>query len=156
MGPCAHGPHRQVIQAQVLLLAADGLANTRIAAQVGVAVISVRRWRARFAPEGLAGVGRVRPGRGRPPAVPAATVAAIIAATQTTTPEGRAQGSCCTMAKAHGVSPATVQRIWASRGVKPHQVGTSKLSTDPRCEEQLVDVVGLYLNSPGPRRGALY
>ncbi len=93
------------------MLAADGVANTRIAAQVGVAVISVRRWRARLTTDGLAGVGRVRPGRGRPPTVSADTVAAILTATQTTTSEGRTQGSCRTMDKAYGVSPATVQRI---------------------------------------------
>ena len=30
-----------------------------------------------------------------------------------------------------GVSPATVQRVWAARGLKPHLVETFKLSTDP-------------------------
>ena len=52
------------------------------------------------------------------------------------------------MAKAQGVSPATVQRIWSARGLKPHRVKTFKLSNDKRFEEKLVDVVGLYLNPP--------
>ena len=52
------------------------------------------------------------------------------------------------MAKAMGVSPATVQRIWSARGLKPHRVETFKLSRDPLFEEKLVDVVGLYLNPP--------
>ena len=52
------------------------------------------------------------------------------------------------MAKQVGVSPATVQRIWAARGLKPHLVKTFKLSNDPRFEEKLIDVVGLYLNPP--------
>ena len=52
------------------------------------------------------------------------------------------------MAKATGVSPATVQRIWSARGLKPHLVTTFKLSNDARFEEKLVDVVGLYLNPP--------
>jgi transposase len=34
------------------------------------------------------------------------------------------------------------------RGLKPHRVQTFKLSTDPRFEEKLADVVGLYLNPP--------
>jgi transposase len=46
------------------------------------------------------------------------------------------------------VSPATVQRIWSARGLKPHRVETFKLSGDRRFEEKLVDVVGLYLNPP--------
>ena len=52
------------------------------------------------------------------------------------------------MAKARGVSPATVQRIWAARGIQPHRVETFKLSNDPKFEDKLVDVVGLYLNPP--------
>ncbi len=52
------------------------------------------------------------------------------------------------MAKAQGVSPATVQRIWSARGLKPHRVETFKLSNDKRFEEKLIDVVGLYLNPP--------
>jgi hypothetical protein len=52
------------------------------------------------------------------------------------------------MAKAQGVSPATVQRIWDAHGLKPHMVRTFKLSTDPLFTEKLTDVVGLYLNPP--------
>jgi len=46
------------------------------------------------------------------------------------------------------VLPATVQRVWAARGLKPHLVKSFKLSNDPRFEEKLVDVVGLYLAPP--------
>ncbi len=52
------------------------------------------------------------------------------------------------MAKAHGVSPATVARIWDAHGLEPHRVRTFKLSRDPRFTEKLTDVVGLYLNPP--------
>ena len=34
------------------------------------------------------------------------------------------------MAKASGVSPAQVQRIWAARALKPHRVDPFKLSND--------------------------
>ncbi|MPZ24107.1 MAG: IS630 family transposase [Dehalococcoidia bacterium] len=52
------------------------------------------------------------------------------------------------MARAQGVSPATVQRIWDAHGLQPHRVKTFKLSKDPRFTEKLTDVVGLYLNPP--------
>ncbi len=52
------------------------------------------------------------------------------------------------MAKKAGVSKDTVQRVWAARGLKPHLVKTFKLSNDPKFEEKLIDVVGLYLNPP--------
>ena len=50
--------------------------------------------------------------------------------------------------KAAGVSPATVQRVWSARGLKPHLVRTFKLSDDRRFDEKLIDVVGVYLNPP--------
>jgi len=52
------------------------------------------------------------------------------------------------MAKAKGVSPATVQRIWSARNIRPRRVRTFELSNDKRFEEKLIDVVGLYLNPP--------
>jgi transposase len=139
---------REVERARALLLAADGVANTQIAATVGVSPTSVQNWRERFAVDGLRGLGVVRPGRGRKPSIPAEKVEAIVHATLHKKPVGETHWSCRSMAKAQGVSPATVQRIWSARGLKPHRVETFKLSNDKRFEEKLVDVVGLYLNPP--------
>ncbi len=50
-------------RAKALLLAGDGLANTAIAALLGVSPASVAAWRERLAAEGLAKLSRVRPGR---------------------------------------------------------------------------------------------
>ena len=47
-----------------------------------------------------------------------------------------------------GVSKSTVQRVWKELGLKPHRVDTFKVSGDPKFDEKLVDVVGLYLNPP--------
>ncbi len=47
-----------------------------------------------------------------------------------------------------GVGKDAVAQIWRDHGLKPWRVETSKLSTDPHFEAQLVDVVGLYLNPP--------
>src|SRR5665811_1394749 len=58
--------HRQVRQARALLLAGDGVANEEIARRSEASTKTVRRWRARFAVDSVAGVGRIRPGRGRP------------------------------------------------------------------------------------------
>ncbi len=141
-------PHRQVQRARVLLLAADGTANTIVAASVGVSAATVKTWRLRFEQEGLKDLGVVRPGRGRKPQISDEKVAEIVHATLNEKPRAQTHWSCRTMAKAHGVSPSTVQLIWSARGLKPHLVKTFKLSTDTRFEEKLVDVVGLYLNPP--------
>jgi transposase len=141
-------PHRQVLRARVLLLAADGVANNVIAEEVGVTPVTVRSWRQRFVVDGLAGLGRIREGRGRKPSIPDETFAKIVRLTTTTTPPGATHWSCRTMAKQVGVSPATVQRIWSDLGLQPHRVETFKVSKDPRFEDKLIDVVGLYLNPP--------
>jgi transposase len=140
--------HREVQRARVLLLASDGIANTHIAAQVGVSPATVKAWRERFSDEGLTAFGGVRPGRGRKPSISQQKVAEIVRATLHDKPPAETHWSCRSMAKAQGVSPATVQRIWSARGIKPHRVKTFKLSNDKRFEEKLVDIVGLYLNPP--------
>jgi transposase len=139
---------REVARARVLLLASEGVANTQIAAQVRVSPTTVKAWRERFGEEGLNAFGGVRPGRGRKPSISQEKVQEIVRATLEDKPEGETHWSCRTMARAQGVSPATVQRIWSARGLEPHRVKTFKLSNDKRFEEKLVDVVGLYLNPP--------
>jgi len=130
------------------LMAADGQPNTGIAAHVGVSATTVNNWRERFADDGLKGLDVVRPGRGRKPRISQQKVAAIVHATLHEKPPGETHWSCRSMAAAQGVSAATVQRIWSARGIKPHKVKTFKLSNDPRFEDKLVDIVGLYLNPP--------
>jgi transposase len=140
--------HREVARARALVLAADGVANTQIAETVGVSATTVKAWRERYVEDGLKELGAVRPGRGRKATISAEKVTEIVRATLLEKPDGETHWSCRSMAKAHGVSPATVQRIWSARGLQPHRVDTFKLSNDPRFEEELVDVVGLYLNPP--------
>ena len=140
--------HRDVQRAKALLMASDGFATTRIATEIGVSPATVTRWRERFEQEGLKASVKVRPGRGRKPSIGPEKVQAIVHATLHEKPEGETHWSCRSMARAQGVSHATVQKIWAARGLRPHRTETFKLSTDPRFEEKLVDVVGLYLNPP--------
>jgi transposase len=105
-------------------------------------------WRKRFAEGGPHALSEIKPGRGRKPMISAAKVRQIVRATTQTKPPGETHWSCRTMAKAQGVSPATVQRIWDAHGLKPHRVRTFKVSNDPKFSEKLTDVVGLYLNPP--------
>jgi transposase len=141
-------PHREVQRASALLLAADGVANTQIASRVGVTPVTVRSWRARFEAQGLTKFARVASGRGRKSTIPQKVIDEIVDLTQNSTPEGETHWSTRTMAKRVGVSKDTVQRVWSARGLRPHLVRTFQLSNDPRFEEKLVDVVGLYLNPP--------
>ncbi len=141
-------PQREVARARALLLAGDGVANTRIGEGVGASPATVKAWRERFDEQGLKEFGAVRPGRGRKASISQEKVAEIVRATVQDKPDGETHWSCRSMGRAQGVSPATVQRIWSARGLKPHLVRTFKVSNDKRFEEKLVDVVGLYLDPP--------
>jgi transposase len=140
--------HRVVQRARVLLLAADGVSNSEISEVSGVSRPTVLAWRNQFSKEGLTGFGEVAKGRGPKPSISDEKISEIVELTLHSKPEGKTHWSCRSMAKQIGVSPASVQRIWSARGLKPHLVKTFKLSNDRHFEEKLVDVVGLYLNPP--------
>ena len=135
-------------RARIVLMAAGGVSNNRIASTLETTRTTVIAWRRRFEAGGPEALTKTAPGRGRKPSIPAEKVKRIIEATLRTRPPGATHWSCRTMAKAQGVSPSTVQRIWHAHGLKPHQMRTFKLSGDPRFVEKLADVVGLYLNPP--------
>lgn len=142
-------PHRVVVQASALLLAADGWANEAIARECSTTPDTVRRWRAKFEAGGLDAVGSIAPGRGRKPEIDQDVIDAIVDDTLHATPDdGSTSWSTRTMAERHGVGKDTVARIWKARNLKPWKVDTFKLSTDPDFETKLVDVVGLYLDPP--------
>ena len=52
------------------------------------------------------------------------------------------------LARELGTTQTMVHRVWQANGLKPHLVRNFKLSNDPRFEEKLKDVVGLYLDPP--------
>ncbi len=62
-------PYWQVMRAQMVLMAADGLRNDQIAAQLRCGRDVVSQWRKRFFEQRLAGL-EDRPRRGRPPVFP--------------------------------------------------------------------------------------
>ena len=148
-------PHRKVVQAGALLLAAQGVANQEIARRCAVDSDTVRRWRAGFAESGVAGVGRIAKGRGRKPSLPSDTVTEVLRLTREERPaDGSTHWSTRTMAARMGIGKDAVARIWSDHGLKPWKTDTFKISNDPQFEEKLVDVVGLYLNPP--KRAAVF
>ncbi len=142
-------PHRQVVQARGLLWASDGVANEEIARRCDVDSDTVRRWRSRFAEQGVPGVGRIAKGRGRKPGLPVGTVEEVLRLTHKERPaDGSTHWSTRTLAARVGIGKDAVAKIWADHNLKPWKVETFKVSNDPHFEDKLVDVVGLYLNPP--------
>ncbi len=141
-------PQKIAFRARLILLASEGHANRQIAGRLGTSRPTVVLWRHRFAQDGPQGLLQDAPGRGRKVCIGVEKVQAIIDATLQTKPLAATHWSVRTMARAQGVSPATVQRIWDANGLKPHRVKTFKLSRAKQFVEKLTDVVGLYMNPP--------
>ena len=141
-------PQRTVLRARICLLAAGGWSNNAIAKELRTSRPTVIQWRKRFAEKGPVGVAEDAPHGPSKKALSAGKVKAIVEATLHTTPKDATHWSTRTMAKAQGVSNATVCRIWDAHGLQPHRVKTFKLSKDKRFVEKLTDVVGVYLNPP--------
>jgi transposase len=137
---------RLVRRARIVLLRAEGHSQVEAAAAVDVNRPVVIRWERSFAKLGLAGLAEA-PGRGRKPSIPERKKEKVLVqATQP--PPNRTRWSVRSMARQVGVSPASVQRIWAANEIKPHLTRTFKLSRDPNFEAKFWDVIGLYLNPP--------
>lgn len=141
-------PLRVIQRAQIVTLAADGVTSRDIAEQLEISRPTVQLWRERFLALRVAGLEKDAPRPGRIPSIPATKIRVIVEATLHTTPPAATHWSTRTMAQAHGVSEATVRRIWKQHNLKPHLVKTFKLSRDKQFLEKLTDVVGLYLNPP--------
>jgi transposase len=139
---------RAVRRARVVLLAADGWANDRIAKHLEMGVNTVGCWRKRFVAEGVDGLGRDRPGRGRKPVIPKEKIDEVVRKTTTEKPPGQTHWSRASMATAVGLSESTIGRIWKLHGLKPHRIDSFKLSNDPNFAQKLEDIVGLYLAPP--------
>ena len=138
---------RVVRRARIVLSRAEGHTQLATAAELGVSRPAVIRWERRFSVLGIEGLLKDAPGRGRKPSIPEGKKDTLI--TQATQPPpNRTRWSVRSMARQVGVSPASVQRIWAANDIKPHLIRTFKLSQDPHFEAKFWDVIGLYLNPP--------
>lgn len=141
-------PLRLVQRAQIIRLAAEGVLSQEIAHQLRVSRPTVQLWRQRFLALRVPGLEKDAPRPGRLPRISPRKIRAVVEATLHTTPPQATHWSTRSMARAQGLSEATIRRIWRRHNLKPHLVETFKLSRDKQFVEKLQDVVGLYLNPP--------
>jgi transposase len=141
-------PLRVVERARVVLLAADGLENKQIARRLHSTQEKAARWRKRFLAGGITALQKDAPRPGKPRTITEQKVKKVVEMTLHRKPANATHWSTRTMARAAGISEASVRRIWRAHGLKPHRVRTFKLSRDPEFTEKLEDIVGLYLSPP--------
>jgi transposase len=145
--------HRDRLRAQIVLAAARGRDNARIAADLAISVDTVRKWRGRFAARGLAGLADL-PRSGRPRRISELTRAAVVALacqlpattgiplSRWTGPELLAEITRAGLGRQLPVS--SVLRILAEHPVKPWQYQSWISPRDPDFAAKATVILDLY------------
>lgn len=141
------GTHGLAFRAKIVLKAADGASNLRIAEKLETTRMTVAKWRDRYAAKGIDGL-LDDPRPGRPRKYGDDKIEEVVERTLHTKPRGATHWSRRLLARELGVSPATVNRVWRAFGLQPHRSETFSLSNDPLFIEKVRDVVGLYMSPP--------
>ncbi len=132
---------------RIVLACAEGFSNQQVAAAEGVHQVTVGKWRSRFVARRLDGL-HDEPRPGKPRTIGDVDVERVITKTLEEMPRGATHWSTRSMAAATGMSQSAVSRIWRAFGLRPHQLESFTLSTDPLFIEKVSDIVGLYLSPP--------
>jgi transposase len=144
-----HTPQKVALRCRLLLLAHQGVANRSIAEQLNLSRPTILALRAAFTQHGVTAVTGVRKRKRRGKVLTEELERRILDSTLKTRPgDGSTHWSVRLLAKHLGISRTIVHRVWQRHDVQPHRVERFKLSTDPRFEEKVRDIVGLYLNPP--------
>jgi transposase len=149
-------PHREVVRAQIVELAAAGWSNERIAVRVGKSPRTVGRWRARFAEQPAISTLQDRPRSGRPPEVPLDIRARLISLACERVDDDKTPFRVLWSHKAlqaalerdTGVrlSVSEIGRILRNQAIRPHRVRMWLNSQDPLFGEKTREVCRHYVN----------
>jgi transposase len=149
----ARTAYRDRLRAQIVLAAARGRDNTRIAADLQITADTVRKWRGRFAVRGLAGLADL-PRGGRPRRISELTRAAVVALAcqlpaATGVPLSRWTGpellaEVIQAAPQEKLSASSVLRILAEHPVKPWQYQSWISPRDPDFAAKAAVILDLY------------
>ena len=142
-------PHRKVVQAKALLLAADGVANERDRPALSTPERVGARLAAALRERGRRRRRRIAKGRGRKSWLPEGTVAEVVRVTLHESPDDGSTHWTTRLwpsardRQGHRGADLAGPRAQAVEGRRP-----SRSRTTRDFEEKLVDVVGLYMNPP--------
>ena len=150
----AKTPYRDRLRAQIVLAAARGHGNARIAAELGIGAGTARKWRGRFAGHRLGGL-KDLPRSGRPRRISAVARAAVVALacqlpaatgvplSRWTGPELAAELAAQRLVS-EPVSVTSLLRILAENPVKPWQYQSWIYPRDPAFAAKATVILDLY------------
>jgi transposase len=148
--------HRDVVRARIVLAAADEEPNAQIARRLNLCEDTVRKWRARFCAEGLAGLAgladRPRPGRRRTFAKTAEAEIKALACelpAESAVPLARwshaeLAAEAVTRGVVEAISPSTVGRWLRADAIRPWRYRSWIFPRDPDFAVKAARVLDLY------------
>ena len=133
---------------RVILLASRGVSNHSIAQQTGLSRPTILATRAAFSQRGIDGIGTSKKRKRSHRVLTPDLEQTIVDTTLKTRPANATHWSVRVLADKLRVSRMMVQRVWQRFDIQPHRVEKFKISNDPKFEDKVRDVVGLYLDPP--------
>lgn len=140
-------PQAVAMRARVVLMTADGVSPGEIGDRLEISQPTVRKWRARFVEDGMAGL-RNEPRPGRPRSLDDQRVAELLNRALRTRPAKQTHWSVRSFAAEATISKDMAHRLFRAAGLAPHRSRSFKLSNDPAFVEKVRDITGLYLAPP--------
>src|SRR5213594_4490161 len=141
-------PQRIAQKCRIILMAGDGMSNRSIAQQLSVSRPTGIATRDAFVQGGLEALTGKKKRKRSASVLTPELEQRILDTTLKTKPFDGTHWSVRGLAKHMRVSRMMVHRVWQRFDVQPHRVEKFKLSKDPKFEEKVRDIVGLYLDPP--------
>jgi len=141
-------PQKTARKCQVILLASQGVSNYSIAQRTGLSRPTILATRVAFTERGIEGIRKSKTRKRSRRALTPEVEQKILDTTLKTRPADATHWSVRVLAAKLGVSRMMVQRVWQHYDIQPHRVEKFKISKDPKFEDKVRDVVGLYLDPP--------
>ena len=135
------------LRARIIVACAEGLGHKAVARRERVSPHTVGKWRGRYLAHGLEGLYDAARS-GAPRKLGDDAIERVVVMTLERKPADATHWSTRSMARASGMSAASVHRVWRAFSLQPHRSESFKLSSDPFFIEKVRDIVGLYLNPP--------
>jgi len=143
-----HIQHKYAIRLQTILLRYKGKGTGEIAEFLGIHPSTVGLYINRYNKFGIDSLIQDKTRKPGKKPVSQKTKNEIYKLVCNENPKGETHWSCRTLAKKTGIGKTAVNRILQEFNLQPHKVSKRNYSNDPKFEEKLNDVVGLYLNPP--------
>jgi len=137
-------PRRLAFRAKICLLAAEGMTNSRVAQCLDTSRATVRLWKERFLQGGPEALVHDAPRGPSPRRIDGRLRAKILNAVEPSQEKAGFRWTTRSLAKALGVSNATISRVWRSHGVEPSKQGFRRNSEAKEGVSTGSEVVGIY------------